>query len=67
MISKPTVTLKDLNLLRIAIEDAEGWRGSLHPDDHEAFDAQIRDMRRALNRVKNDRQDLRRLLIAIEK
>lgn len=41
----------DHRLLRLAIDRAESWRGSLMPADYADFDADINDMRAALKRA----------------
>ena len=62
IMNQSQVRLKDIRLLNEAIREAEGWKGNLHPDDFKEFDDWIKDLREALDRVKNDRRLLRDLL-----
>lgn len=51
-------SLADIALLSEAIDSAEGWRGSLMPDDWYEFDRNIDAMRAALDRVRETREQL---------
>lgn len=47
----PPLTAAEIALLKSAIEDCNAWKGSKHPDDFEAHDAEIAAMRAVLNKV----------------
>lgn len=55
---KRGASLADIELLAEAINQADGWRGSLMPDDWFEFDKGIDAMRAALDRVRETREQL---------
>ncbi len=62
----PTLTRADAALLTEAINEAECWRGSKHPDDWPEFDARIAEMRAALAKVRKLQRETRALRAAAE-
>lgn len=55
------VTKADIALLKECIEEADRWRGALHPEDFPEHDKHIERCRAALARVEEQRKHVRRL------